>query len=62
METESINDKRYDQSVIREALSSYEDRNSENETSHKNWSQAMRTLEGNFDSSFASAVDSLGKN
>ncbi|TGL06477.1 hypothetical protein EHQ43_08675 [Leptospira bouyouniensis] len=53
------NEKKFNRSHILEALNTYEDKNSESETSHEKWSKAMRALEGKFDDSFARAIQSL---
>jgi hypothetical protein len=53
------NEKKFNPVVIENALRSYEDKNSESETSHEKWSNAMRALEGNFDEAFGRAIQSL---
>ncbi|MCW7459569.1 hypothetical protein ND856_14050 [Leptospira bandrabouensis] len=53
------NEKKFNRSLITDALKSYEDKNSETETSHENWSKAMRALESNFDDAFGRAIQSL---
>ncbi|PKA06349.1 hypothetical protein CH375_00140 [Leptospira ellisii] len=53
------NDQKVTKSRIEKTLESYEDKNSESVTSYEDWKSAMRSLEGNFDHSFAKAIKPL---